>query len=164
MLTAAIPAAEEKRLAALYRLDILDSPPLAQLDEVTRLACEEFNVAVSGVTLIDRHRQWFKSIHGYDIRETSREVAFCAHAILEEDCLVVEDLNKDPRFEFNPFVINEPHLRFYASCPIHDPTGFRIGTLCLFDVKPRTFDCTDRVKLVELARIVEERIALEYAY
>ena len=164
MLTAAIPADEEKRLAALYRLDILDSPPLSSLDEITQLACEEFGVAVSGITLIDRHRQWFKSIAGYDIRETSREVAFCAHAILEEACLVVEDLTKDPRFEFNPFVLDEPEARFYASCPIHEPNGFRIGTLCLFDVQPRKFDCTDRAKLVELARIVEERIALEYAY
>ena len=161
MLVPATPVDEEGRLAALYNLDILDTPPVEPLDEITKLACEEFGVAVSMITLVDRERQWFKSIHGYDIRETPREISFCAHTILQDNCLVVKDLTQDTRFRYNPFVVNEPYARFYAGCPIHDPSCFRIGTLCLVDVNPRPFDFTDLAKLTELARIAEEQIAID---
>ena len=162
MLVPATPVDEEGRLAALYSLDILDTPPVEHLDQITRLACEEFGVAVSMITLVDRHRQWFKSIHGYDLRETRRDISFCAHTILQDGCLVVKDLRLDPRFMSNPFVVQAPYARFYAGCPIHDPSCFRIGALCIVDVKPRPFDFTDLAKLTELARIAEEHIALDY--
>lgn len=162
MLVPAIPVDEEGRLAALYDLEILDSSPVEHLDQITKLACEEFEVAVSMITLVDRDRQWFKSVHGYDIRETSRDISFCAHTILQDGCLAVNDLSQDPRFMNNPFVSQPPHARFYAGCPIHDPSCFRIGAFCIVDLKPRPFDLADHAKLTELARIVEEQIALDY--
>ncbi|MEM7465429.1 MAG: GAF domain-containing protein [Pseudomonadota bacterium] len=162
MLVAAIPVDEENRLAALHNLEILDTPSVEQLDHITKLAREEFEVAVSMVTLVDRHRQWFKSINGYDLDETDRAISFCAHTILEDACLIVPDLSQDPRFMGNPLVTEEPKVRFYAGCPIHDPTRYRIGTFCIVDTKPRSFDLSDIAKLTELARIVEEQIALDY--
>ena len=162
MLVPALPVDEERRLAALYNLKILDTDPVETLDHITRLACEEFDVAVSLVTLIDGDRQWFKSVCGYDIRETPRSISFCAHTILHEACLIVPDLSLDPRFNNNPFVVEQPKARFYAGCPIHDPTCFRIGAFCLIDFKPREFDLSDIAKLTELARIVEDQIALDY--
>ena len=162
MLLPATPINEKERLSALYQLDILDSPIDEKYDRVTKTACEEFGVCTSLITLIDRDRQWFKSFTGADRQETSRDLALCAHTILQEDCFVVTDALEDSRFVDHPFVIGGPKFRFYAGCQIREPTGFKIGSLCIVHTSPRTFDCTDFAKLTELAKIVETQIELEY--
>lgn len=162
LLLPATPIDESGRLAALYRLDILDSPVDEKYDRITKIACEEFEVCTSLLTFVDRDRQWFKSFTGLDAQETSREISLCAHTILQEGCFVVLDAMQDSRFVDHPFVVGGPKFRFYAGCPIHDPTGFRIGSLCIIHTSPRTFDRTDLAKLTELASIVETEIATEY--
>lgn len=162
MLYPAIPNDEKERLAALYRLEILDSPALEKYDEITRIACETFEVSTSLLTLIDSERQWFKSTYGLEAKETPREIALCAHTILQDGCLVVEDALLDSRFADHPMVVGEPYFRSYAGCPIHDPTGFKVGSFCVLNTSPRHFDFTDLAKLSELAKIVEAEIKRDY--
>ena len=162
VLSPATPIDEKERLAALYRLDIVDTPPEDKYDEITNIACDEFEVCTSMLTLIDSDRQWFKSATGLDAKETPREIALCAHTVLQEGCFIVEDALLDTRFADHPLVVAEPHFRFYAGCPIHDPTGFRIGSLCIIHTSPRHFDCIDSAKLHELAKIAEGEIERAY--
>lgn len=162
MIVPAIPIDEQKRLAALHQLKILDTPPEHAYDKVTVTACDEFDVDVSVINLIDRDRQWFKSISGVDFRESERFLSVCAHTILQEGCFVVEDGLLDPRFVDHPLVKDGPKFRFYAGYPLHDPTGFRIGAICIIHTQPRVFDRTDDAKLLELAKIVETQIAIDY--
>lgn len=162
MLAPAIPIDEKQRLEALYRLNLLDTEPVERYDRLTKLACEEFGVEISAISLLDSNRQWFKSITGLDVRETSREISFCGHTILEEGCFAVLDALRDSRFEDNPLVTSDPKIRFYAGCPIHDPSFRRIGSLCLISRAPRSFDRKDMVKLHDLASMVDETIELDY--
>ncbi len=162
MLVPAIPINEQKRLAALHRIGILDTPRDEKYDRVTKIACAEFDVDVSVITLVDRDRQWFKSITGVDFRESARFLSVCAHTILQEGCFVVEDGLNDVRFVDHPLVKDGPKFRFYAGYPIHDPTGFRVGALCIIHTRPRRFDRVDDAKLAELATIVETQIAQDY--
>ena len=140
MLIAATPANEAERLAALYALLILDTPAEERFDKIVAFAATEFDVPIATVTLVDAERQWFKARVGLDVCETGRDEAFCSHAILEADILVVEDALADPRFADNPLVSGPPHIRFYAGAPLIMPSGLRLGTLCLIDRRPRTLD------------------------
>jgi len=162
MLTPAIPIDEQERLAALHRLDILDTPYEDAYDRITETACEEFGVDVSMITLVDSDRQWFKAIHGVEIRESERYLSICAHTILHEECFVIPNGFIDSRFSDHPLVKDGPKFCFYAGCPIHDPTGYRIGAFCIIHTAPREFDCTDHAKLTALAKIVERQIANDY--
>jgi signal transduction histidine kinase len=155
---APLPADEADRLAELWNLHILDTPPEERFDRVTRLARQVFDVPVSLVSLIDADRQWFKSNVGLDIRETSRDLSFCAHAILGDRPLVIEDARNDPRFARHPFVVGEPHVRAYLGMPIHGPRGARLGTLCIVDFRPRQFTPADLEHLRDLAAIVENEL------
>jgi CheY-like chemotaxis protein len=132
------PAGEERRLAALRRLGILDTAPEERFDRLTRLAAALFDVPVALVSLVDQNRQWLKSRHGLAARESPREVSFCAHAILSPaEIMVVPDTLQDARFADNPAVTGEPRVRFYAGCPLVLSDGSCIGTLCLIDTRPR---------------------------
>ena len=162
MLAPAIPKNETERLEALHRLALLDTEPEAAYDLLTRRACEEFKVSICAISLLDGERQWFKSITGLDVRETSREISFCGHTILEEGCFVVLDTFLDSRFVDNPLVTGEPKIRFYAGSPIHDPSFHRIGSICLINETPRTFNRDDLVKLHEYASEVEAQIERDY--
>lgn len=162
MIPPVIPINEQDRLAALHRLAILDTPYEEKYDRITAAACEEFGVGVSSVTLIDRDRQWLKSIAGMDFRESERSLSAAAHTILADECFVVPDGLKDPRFVDHPWVKGGPKFRFYAGCPIHDPNNYRIGAFCVIDKAPRNFDLTDRAKLIALAKLVEAEIAFDY--
>lgn len=162
MLLPATPIDEKGRLAALYRLDILDSSPEDKYDKMTSVACETFEVCTSMLTFVDSNRQWFKSTSGLDAKETPRDISLCAHTILQEGCFVVEDALLDSRFADHPLVVGEPHFRFYAACPIHDPSGFRVGSFCILHTSPRNFDCTDFAKLSELAKLIEAEIEHDY--
>jgi type IV pilus assembly protein PilB len=157
--TARIPADEAARLASLHRTKLLDSPPEERFDRITRLAQSIFGVPIALVTLVDRGRQWFKSNQGLEGTETPREDAFCAHAILARETMIVPDAALDPRFAFNPLVTGGPGIRFYAGHPVVAPDGQPLGTLCVIDHVPRQFSEADADKLRGLAALVEQQIA-----
>ncbi|HZB96400.1 MAG TPA: GAF domain-containing protein, partial [Herpetosiphonaceae bacterium] len=158
MVKAQLPADEAQRLAALRALKILDTPAEERFDRITRLAQRLFDVPIVLITLIDADRQWVKSCHGVSRSETSRDGSFCAHAILGDDTLVIPDAQVDPRFADNPWVTGEPHMRFYAGHPLSDPSGHKLGTLCIVDRRPRTLSEDDLAALRDLASLVEHEL------
>ncbi len=158
MLTPAIPLDEDSRIATLRALNILDTPREDRYDRLTRLAMRVFNVPYSTISMIDTQRQWFKSIQGLTLCETSRDISFCAHAILYDEILYVGNALKDERFHDNPVVVGEPKIRFYAGCSLQ-LNGFKMGTFCVFDKKPRPFTPEDRQLLKDLAGLAEEELA-----
>ena len=158
MVKAQLPADEAQRLAALRALKILDTPAEERFDRITRLAQRLFDVPIVLITLIDADRQWVKSCHGVSRSETSRDVSFCAHAILGDDTLVIPDAQVDPRFADNPWVTGEPYMRFYAGHPLSDPSGHKLGTLCIVDRRPRTLSEDDLAALRDLASLVEHEL------
>lgn len=153
-----LPQTERERLGALQASGLLDSEPEERFDRVTRTASRLFEVPIALVSLIDEHRQWFKSRIGLDTAETPRDVSFCGHAILDEGILTVEDTQTDPRFADNPLVVDGPKIRFYAGCPLHDQDGNAFGTLCIIDSKPRSLGAEEQAALSDLARMVEREI------
>ncbi len=153
------PANEVIRLETLHALNILDTAPEERFDRLTRLARRMFHVPIALVTLVDANRQWFKSSVGLAATETPRDVSFCAHAILEDGVMMIPNALVDPRFADNPSVTGEPHVRFYAGCPLQAPNGTRLGTLCIVDNKPRILDTEDLAALRDLAAIVEDELA-----
>src|SRR5687768_2709958 len=112
MLRPPTPPNEAERLATLHALRILDTPPEERYDRITRLACKLFDVPIVMVSLVDAERQWFKSKQGIEVSESPREFSFCAHAILQPGSMIVADATQDPRFEDNPAVVGEAHVRF----------------------------------------------------
>jgi two-component sensor histidine kinase len=152
--------AEERRLKALYRLGILDTPRERKFDDVVEIAAMFCQTPIAVISLVDEHRQWFKAEVGFDRREMPVETSFCAHAILENDLVVVDDLSQDKRFADNPLVTGEPHLRFYAAAPLVSDEGLPLGTLCVYDHKPRTLDEEQRRLLKVLAQQVVAQFRL----
>lgn len=152
--------AEERRLAALCRYDVLDTPPEESFDRITRLAKSIMNTATAAVTLIDRDRQWFKSRQGMDGTETPRNVSFCTHTIQRDVPMVVCDARADPRFRDNPYVVGEPWVRFYMGVPLSTPDGYNIGALCAVDDKPHQPTEDQVAMLQDLARIVMDELEL----
>lgn len=159
MIAPGIPQDEVARLNSLKALDILDTSREERFDRLTRLARRIFGVPIALVSLVDEDRQWFKSAIGIRTRETLRNISFCGHAILGDEVFIVEDATLDERFYDNPLVLGEPHVRFYAGCPLRFLDGSRLGTLCLIDTKPRTLDEGDRATLRDLAELVERELA-----
>ncbi len=153
-----IPDNETERQQALDDTGLLTEGPEERFDRITRLACHTFSVPIALVSLIDRDRQWFKSRQGLDATETPRDISFCGHAIHQSETLIVEDTLEDERFFDNPLVTSGPDIRFYAGAPLHTDTGYRLGTLCLIDRQPRSFDDTQIALLRELAAMVEDLI------
>ena len=154
-----IPSNEHDRLETLRSLRLLDSPSEERFDRLTRMAQRLFGVPIALVSLVDENRQWFKSCLGLSARETSRDISFCGHTILGDDLLVIPDATLDDRFSDNPLVLNNPHIRFYAGCPIKAPNGMKLGTLCIIDDRPRNFGRDDLVALSDLAAMVECEVA-----
>lgn len=154
-----IPDHERQRLDGLRRLAILDTAAEERFDRITRMARNMFEVPISLVSLVDEERQWFKSRCGLDAWETLRDISFCGHAILGEGIFVVEDATRDPRFADNPLVLGPPHIRFYAGSPLHIVGGYKVGTLCLIDRRPRQLDERERALLTDLAGMVEHELA-----
>nr|WP_298056990.1 ATP-binding protein [uncultured Halomonas sp.] len=150
------PHNETERLAALYALQVLDTPVETAFERMTQLARELFEVQIAAVTLVDKERQWFKSHPGLEACETSREVSFCAHAIAHDAPLVIEDTHEDERFRENPLTNHPPNIRFYAGYPLRPLNGLAVGALCLIDRTPRRFSERDLSLLGSLAGQVEE--------
>jgi len=143
---------EDQRLAALAAQRILDTGPDARFDGLVKLAADLFEVPIALVSLVDRDRQLFKAAVGLAARETPRDWAVCAHAILRPDeVLVVEDATRDPRFADNPLLLGEPDIRFYAGAVLRAPGGEALGTLCVIDTVPRCFSEVQKRRLNALA-------------
>lgn len=157
----AFNADEARRMEALRKLMVLDSSPEQAYDDLTRAAAQLCGTPVALISLIDSHRQWFKSRIGTDLVETPREIAFCAHAIqTPSEVMVVNDATKDMRFAANPLVTDDPSIRFYAGAPLVTASGEAIGTLCVLDDKPH--DGIDPEKLETLQFLAKQVIeALE---
>ncbi|MBK1851531.1 EAL domain-containing protein [Marinobacter sp. 1-4A] len=153
---------EKRRLAAVIRLGILDTPPEERFERLTRIARQHYRVKVALFTVLDSDRQWFKSRQGLEETETPRSIAFCDHAIRQDHIFIVENASQDPRFRNNPFVLDGPNIRFYAGVPVREPSGFKIGTLCIIDDRPRQFSEKDLDVLRILASIVEEELERSY--
>lgn len=149
---------ESLRLEALRSLKILDTPEERRFDRLARLAQRMFRAPIALVSLVDEHRQWFKSHPGLDVRETPREISFCTHAIQDNEIMVVPDAHLDARFRGNPLVIAAPGVRFYAGCPLHTADGSSVGTLCVLDTVPRFFTEQERALLREIAALVEKEL------
>lgn len=163
MKVAQFPENEAVRLEKLQRYAILDTPPEDAFDRITRIVAKTIGVPIALVTLVDRDRQWFKAKCGLEAAETSRDVAFCSHAILSDDVFVVEDASKDPRFSDNPLVTSDPSIRFYAGAPLQTPDGIKLGTLCAIDTQPRKLSPDHRQLLEDLARLVVDELELRIA-
>lgn len=155
----AIPINEAERLSALQSLKILDTKPEERFDRLTRIAQQAFQVPIALVSLIDAERQWFKSRQGLCACETSRDISFCGHAILDDAPLVVPNALNDSRFEDNPLVTGEPNIRFYAGMPLKVLSHYRVGTLCLIDQVPRTFSANEKLLIQDLAQLVQQELA-----
>ena len=154
-----MPSDEKTRLETLQLLNILDTQSEERFDRLTRIAKRTFNVPIAVVSLVDENRQWFKSCIGLPVKETPRDISFCGHAILGADIFIITDTLLDERFADNPIVTGEPHVRFYAGCPLSAPNGSKLGTLCIIDQKPRHFDDEDIQVLRDLAVSVEQELS-----
>jgi len=159
MQTAPLPSNESERLQALRSLE-LDDQSEERFDLLTRLATEIFNVPIAFVSFIERDRQWFKSRIGLPVVEAPRDVSFCAHAILDDDTLVIPDTHQDPRFADNPLVTGNPFIGSYMGQPLRAPDGEKIGTLCIADHEPRNFTPELAGMLRRLAILVEQELRM----
>jgi diguanylate cyclase (GGDEF)-like protein len=157
---AAIPKDEPLRQAALDSHLITDTPEDDNFNRILRLACAAMAMPVGLISLVDRDRQWFKARIGMETCETPREHSFCAHAILEDDVLVVEDATLDARFADNPLVDCDGGIRFYAGAPLREAGGQPLGTLCVIDHIPRRLDGRERALLRDMAALVVNQLEL----
>lgn len=150
-----LPSEESLRINALRSYDILDTLPELDFDNITQLAAEICQTPISLVSLVDENRQWFKSNHGLEARETLRDYSFCAHAILNPtETFIIPDSREDERFSQNPLVTGDPNVIFYAGTPLVDENGFALGSLCVIDNIPKELTESQKSALKILARQV----------
>lgn len=157
---APIPKNEVKRLKVLWQYDVLDTVPEEVFDDLTDLAADICEAPMALISLVDEDRQWFKSKVGVSLQETSRDISFCAHALLGDDLLIVSDASKDPRFRDNPLVTGSQKIRFYAGAPLTTPDGHVLGTLCVLDKQPRKLRPEQQQALRVLAHHVVSQLEL----
>ncbi len=153
---------EVRRLENLYKYEILDTPPDGSFDEITSLASKIFNVPIALISLVDSDRIWFKSYHGIDIDQISKDPGLCASAILSDsdDVYIVTEAKIDPRTLSNPLVVDLLELQFYAAAPLRTKEGYNLGTFCIIDKHPRTITAEQMSMLRQLAKIVMNQLEL----
>jgi signal transduction histidine kinase len=154
---------EAERLQALRSYGILDTAVEPAFDDITRIASYVCQTPISLISLVDEGRQWFKSEVGLGMRQTPLDQSICAHALLEHSFLEVPDTTRDSRFDCNPLVTGEPHLRFYAGALLRTPDGLPLGTICVLDNKPRQLSPEQRDILAALARQVMSQMEFRRA-
>jgi len=157
------PLREEERLRALEHLDVLDTATEEVFDRITRLASNIAETPIALLSLVDSDRQWFKSRVGLGAAQTSRDISFCGHAILDPRPFVIRDAQLDDRFSDNPLVTGGPHIRYYCGVPLEVPGQHRIGTLCVIDQKPRTLAPKVHEALEDLAAMAVRELQLRQA-
>ncbi len=153
--------AERKRMAAVRRYDILDTPPDGAFDRITALTARRFGVPISIISIVDEDRIWFKSHHGVPISEIGRDPGLCASAILSDDPHIITDASVDPRSLANPLVASDFGLRFYAGVPLTTNDGHNLGTLCIIDKQARPIDEEQIEDLKDLASVVMDQLELQ---
>lgn len=163
MEVAPLAADEAKRIEELRGYRILDTEAETEYDDLVRLASHICGTPIALISLVDAHRQFLKSRIGVDVTETPRDVAFCAHAILKPELMIVPDAAEDVRFADNPFVTSDPKIRFYAGAPLVTPAGHAMGTLCVLDRVPRTLNESQREALKMLGKQVVALLQLRRA-
>ncbi len=155
---------ESRRLRTLREYRILDTAREPGYDRITKLVADLFDAPIALVSLVDDCRQWFKSSFGLDVPETARDISFCQYVIAESEPVMVPDAQVDPRFEQNPLVTGEPHIRFYAGVPLRAYNGAILGTLCIIDRKPRpTLTPRELERLEDFAAIIMAEAELHRA-
>ena len=159
-MAAPMPSVEAARIAALNRYAILDSEPEEAFDDLVILAAQVCSTPMALLSLVDDHRQWFKSAVGVQIKETPKEISVCAHAIQQRELFIVPDLLEDARFRDNPLITSEPRIRFYAGAPLVNEDGFALGTLCVVDREPRELDEGQKEALKTLSRLTLRQMEL----
>lgn len=156
-----IPACEPRRLAAVRRYGILDTPPDGAFDRITALAARRFGVPISIISIVDEDRIWFKSRYGLQVEQIGRDPGLCASAILTDDPHILTDASIDPRALANPLVAGDFGLRFYAGVPLTTDDGHNLGTLCVIDKEARPIDQSQIDDLKDLAAIVMDQIEMQ---
>lgn len=158
-----IPLNEIERLRAVCSYKILDTLPEVDFDTLTRVTAAAFNMPAAVIGFMDSDRLWFKSQLGLGLPQLDRQIAFCAHALMQPgELLIVEDLRRDSRFQQNPLVTHQPNLCFYAGSPLIDSQGYALGTIAVVDTKPRLFDAAQRAMLSDFATLVMSAIESRY--
>jgi len=155
-----VTTSEKKRLNVLWQYEVLDTVPEEMFDDLTELAARICEAPIAMISLVDEDRQWFKSRLGVTLKETSRDISFCTHAIGQNGLFIVPDATQDKRFAQNPLVTSDPRIRFYAGAPLITPDGYALGTLCVIDKVPRVLRPEQQQALMVLARHVMTQLEL----
>ena len=151
---------EQKRLDALQSLNIIDTPPEESYDRLVRIAIDLFHIPICYISFLDEKRQWFKSRHGIKLSDIPRSIAFCNETIKNPEPLIIADTYLDKRFAKNPYVKQDPFIRFYAGVPLTDPQGYNVGTFCLADTNPKELGTKQVEILLNLANIAKDELSL----